>query len=226
MELTCSRCHQTVQPGDCFCPFCGLPQLVYTDDGSIASGQAERNSESPRDASTVEWKPALRSALALAIPAGVLCAAFSRVGLVGLLLMPIAATWVVALYMRSQRPAWITIGAGARIGLVTGILGGSAAAFTTCVALYAMRFWMHQGNVFDDMWLNQIKVGSQQLAAMGFDAQTVANTKAMMLSPDGRAASMLFNAAFMSLVILGLGVGGGALGARLLGRPKTPRNSA
>ncbi len=120
--------------------------------------------------------------------------------------MPLAATWVIALYMRSQRPAWITIGAGARIGLVTGILGGSAAALTTGVALYAMRFWLHQGNVFDDMWQNQIKVGSQQLAALGFDAQTVANTRLMMLSPDGRAASMLFNTALMSLVILALGL--------------------
>jgi RNA polymerase subunit RPABC4/transcription elongation factor Spt4 len=224
MELTCSRCHQAVQAGDCFCPVCGLPQLVYTDDGTAAAGQAELPAGAARDASTIEWKPALRSALALAIPAGILCAAFVRIGLIGLLLMPAAATWVIALYMRSQRPAWITIGAGARIGLVTGILGGWTTALTTGITLYAMRFWLHQGKVFDDMWQNQISVGSQQLAALGFDAQTVASTKIMMLSPEGRAASVLFNTGLLSLVILALAVAGGALGARLLGRPHRSQN--
>jgi uncharacterized protein YqgC (DUF456 family) len=220
MELTCSRCHQTVQPGDCFCPVCGLPQLVYSAEGSAGQGQAERWGEVTRDANTVDWKPAMRSSFALAIPAGVLCAALSRVGLVGLLLIPIAAAWVVALYMRRQRPAWITIGAGARIGLITGILGGWTAAFITGVTLYAMRFWMHQGNVFDDMWQNQINQGSQQLSTLGFDPQTVAATKLLMLSPEGRAASILFNLGLLTLVILALGVAGGALGARLLGPPR------
>ncbi len=224
MELSCSRCHQTVQPADCFCPFCGLPQLVYTADGSAAPGQPERWGEVARDANTVDWKPALRPALALAIPAGVLCAALTRLGLFGLLLIPLAAAWVVALYMRGQRPAWITVGAGARIGLVTGILGSWTAALTTGIALYAMRFWLHQGKVFDDMWQNQINQGSQQLSTLGFDAQTIASTKLLMLSPEGRAISVLFNIGFLALVILALAVAGGALGARFLGRPRRSEN--
>jgi uncharacterized protein YqgC (DUF456 family) len=222
MELTCSRCHQTVQPEDCFCPVCGLPQLLYTADSS-ATGQSERPAEAVRDASSIDWKPALRSALLLAIPAGILCAAFMRIGFGGLLLMPIAATWVISLYMRSQRPAWITLGAGARIGLVTGILGSWASALTTGISLCAMRFWLHQGNVFDQMWQNQINQGSQQLATLGFDAQTVAHTRTMMLSPEGRAASILFNTGLLTLVILALAIAGGVLGARLVGRPRVPR---
>ena len=220
MELTCSRCHQAVQPEDCFCPVCGLPQLVYVAEGSAAAGHTEPWNEAVRDASSINWKPALRLALALAIPAGVLCAVLTRAGLIGLLLMPGAAAWVVALYMRSQRPAWITIGAGARIGLVTGILGSWTAAFTTGVTLYAMRFWFHQGKVFDDLWQNQINEGSQQLSSLGFDPQTIATTKQMMLSPDGRATAVLFNAAFLVITILAFAVAGGALGARFLGRPR------
>ena len=81
MEVTCSRCHQTVQPGDCFCPFCGLPQLVYTADGSAAPGQPERVGEPIRDAATIDWKPALRLALSLAIPAGALCSMYSPAGI-------------------------------------------------------------------------------------------------------------------------------------------------
>ncbi len=223
MELTCSRCHQTVQAGDCYCPVCGLPQFVYTADSSSGAGQPERWGEAVRDAGTVEWKPALRSAIALAVPAGMLCAFLSRIGLVGPLLMPIAAAWAVALYMRNRRPAWITIGAGARIGLVTGILGGWAAAFTTGVTLFATRFWLHQGKAFDDLWQNQINQVSQQLSSMGFDAQTIAANRALMLSPEGRAGSMLFNAGLLAMVLLAFAIAGGALGARFLGRPRRPQ---
>ena len=92
----------------------------------------------------------------LAIPAGAICSMFSPVGVFGLPLMAAAGAWAVALYMRGRRPAWITIGAGARIGLVTGILGSWAAAFTTAVSLYAMRFWLHHGSAIDDAWLAQI----------------------------------------------------------------------
>ncbi len=224
MELTCSRCHQAVQIEDCYCPFCGLPQLVYNAEGSAASGQTERWGEAVRDASTIDWKPAMRSALSLAIPAGMLCAVTARIGILGLLLMPAAAAWVVGLYMRSQRPAWITIGAGARIGLVTGILGSWTAAITTAVTLYAMRFWLHQGKVFDDLWQNQINLGSQQLSSLGFDPQTIAATKVMMLSPEGRAVSVLFNTSLLALAILAFAVAGGALGARMLGRPRPSKS--
>lgn len=220
MELTCSRCHQTVQEGTSYCPACGLPQLVYAADGSDASSQGQHWGETVRDAGSIDWKPAMRSAIAMAVPAGMLCAVLTHMGLVGLLLMPLASAWVVALYMRSQRPAWITVGAGARLGLVTGIIGGWTAILTGGFTLYAMRFWLHQGNAFDDLWTNQINQGTQQLTSMGIDAQTIAQTKALMLSPEGRAGSMLFNTALLAFAILVFAVAGGALGARLLGRPR------
>jgi hypothetical protein len=220
MEVTCSRCHQTVQPGDCFCPFCGLPQLVYTADGSAGPGQPERAGEPVGDASTVDWKAALRLALMLAIPAGAVCSLFSPTGILGFPLMAAAGAWAVALYMRGRRPAWITIGAGARIGLVTGILGGWAAAFTSAVSLYAERFWLHRGPAIDDAWLAQINLSTQQLATMSFDAQQIAMNKAIMLSPEGHAGYMLFTTAFLAIILLAVSVAGGALGARFLGRPR------
>lgn len=221
MELTCSRCHQTVQPEDCFCPFCGLPQLVYTADGTAAPGQPERVGEPVRDAGTVDWKAALRLALMLAIPAGALCSMYSPAGILGLPLMAGAGAWAVALYMRPRRPAWITIGAGARIGLVIGILGGCTAAFTTAVSLYAMRFWLHQGSAIDDLWQTAVNQGMQQLVSAGsVDAQAIANFKALMLSSEGRAGLMLFYTAVLALILLAFSVAGGALGARFLGRPR------
>jgi hypothetical protein len=220
MELTCSRCHQTVQPEDCFCPFCGLPQLLYTADGSAGPGQPERPGEVVRDAGTVDWKAALRLALMLAIPAGAVCSLFSPAGILGFPLMAAAGAWAVALYMRGRRPAWITIGAGARIGLVTGILGGWAAAFTSAISLYAERFWLHRGPAIDDAWVAQINLSTQQLATMNFDAQQIAMNRAIMMSPEGHAGYMLFTTAFLAVILLAVSVAGGALGARFLGRPR------
>ena len=79
MEITCSRCHQTLQEGACFCTSCGLPQLVYTNEDGSEAGQAESWLGAVPDASTVNWKVALRASLMLAVPAGLLCSLLSPV---------------------------------------------------------------------------------------------------------------------------------------------------
>jgi hypothetical protein len=223
MELTCNRCHQTVQAGDCYCPVCGLPQFVFTAEDSAGPGQPERWEEAAGDAGSIDWKPALRLVLMLAIPGGVLCSILSPVGIIGLLLMAATSMWVVALYMRRQRPAWITIGAGARIGLVTGVVGGWSGAAVFSGWLYAMRFWMHQGNFFDNFWQNLVSQQmSQQWTSMGVDAQTMNLAKTWMLSPEGRAGWVLCAVAFLIATLVLFAVGGGALGARLFSRHRRP----
>jgi hypothetical protein len=224
MEIVCNRCHQTIQAGDCYCPACGLPQLVYTAEDPAAQAQPERWNDIARDASTVEWKPALRAALLLAVPAGLMCSMLSPVGIFGLLWMAVAAAWTVVLYVRSQRPAWITVGAGARIGLVTGVLGGWTAAAATGITLFAMRFFFHQGKVFDDFWLNLVsRQMAQQWASAGVDAATIAFANTWLLSPEGRAGSMLGAILFLAAALLLFAVAGGALGARILARSRRPQ---
>ena len=98
----------------------------------------------------------------------------SPLGIFGLFWMAAAAAWAVVLYMRSQRPAWITIGAGARIGLVTGLLGGwTACRHHAASRLFVMRFCFHPGQLLrrslEDLVNQQM---SQQWAAMGVDAQS------------------------------------------------------
>ncbi|MGO8757386.1 MAG: hypothetical protein ACLQG3_04610 [Terracidiphilus sp.] len=220
MELTCNRCHQTVETGDCYCPFCGLPQIVYSADDSSGQGQPDRSNEAVRDAGSVDWKAALRLVLALAIPAGVLSSMFSPVGIFGPVLMAVAAAWVVAIYLRSQRPRWLTLAAGARIGLVTGILGSWAAALVTGVTLCIDRYWRHQGNEFDALWQSNIDAAVQKVLASGADPQMLAVQKAFLLSPEGRGGSMLVFTAFLCVILLVFAIAGGALGARFLGRPR------
>ncbi|HUV70847.1 MAG TPA: hypothetical protein VMW15_14385 [Terracidiphilus sp.] len=223
MEITCTRCHQTVQADNCYCPACGLPQLLYAADDASGPGQPERWHEAVRDAGSVDWKVALRAAVMLAIPAGLLSSMLSPIGILGMPLMAATAVWVVVLYFRSQRPAWITMGAGARIGLVTGVLGGWTAAASTAITLFAMRFWFHQGSFYDNLWQNLVNQQmSQQWTSMGVDAQTIAQMKTLLLPPEGRAAWLLAAMTLLAMALLVFAVAGGALGARLLARSRRP----
>jgi hypothetical protein len=231
MEITCNRCHQALEEGSTFCPMCGLPQLVYEVDASSGALPPERRAEPVRDASTVAWKPAMGVAIRLAVPAGIIFAAFYQysivndTGFLGLLfLMAAAAAWVVALYVRSQRPAWITIGAGARIGLVTGILSTWTCAAICGLLLFAGRYWFNYGKTVDDSWTTMVKgPAAAQWSAAGVDAQTISQWEAMLLSPQGRAGSGLSAVFILSVALLMFAVAGGALGARFLARPGRPQ---
>ncbi|HEV2136508.1 MAG TPA: hypothetical protein VGR47_19975 [Terracidiphilus sp.] len=218
MEITCTRCHQAVEAGTCYCPACGMPQLVYSTEGSGEQGLAERGEMPVRDAASVDWKQAMRVAIALAVPAGILCSMYSPFSTIGIFLMAGTAAWVVAIYLRKERPAWITIGAGARIGLVTGILGGWTTFAASGVTLSARRFLFHQGNTFDALWQN-IEEQLSQRETMSFNAQSVEIIKAWLHSPAGRAGWVVASLAMVSGTLMLFAVAGGALSARLLGRP-------
>ena len=212
-----------VQPGASFCPTCGLPQLVYSAEDGAENAQPARWDEAVRDASSVAWRPAMRSAFTLGLPAGVFCACLWPVGVISMFLMGVTGAWVVSLYMKAQRPAWITLGAGARIGLVTGLIGAWTASATCGMALFAMRYWFHQGGLFDNFWTRMVEVQfTQQWNNMGADAQTVATVKAMLLSPDGRASWALCTVSFLIASSLVCAIAGGALSARVQARRRRP----
>ena len=223
MEITCTRCHQAVEAGTCYCPACGMPQLIYSTEGAGEAGTADRGETPVRDASSVDWKQALRVALMLAIPAGILCSMLSPLSIFGVFLMGGTGAWVVALYLRRERPMWITIGAGARIGLVTGILGAWTAAAASGASLFAMRFFFHQGKSFDDLWLTMVDKQLNQPAASGLDAHAVAVLRSWMLSPAGRAGWVVGTVTVLAALLILFAVAGGALGARTLGRPARPQ---
>jgi hypothetical protein len=228
MEITCSRCHQPVEEDSCYCPSCGLPQLVYSSEPTAGPAQPEKWTEAVTDAGVVAWRPALRAAIFLAIPAGVLSSGVSRAGGLGLFWMMAAAAWAVTIYSRRQRPAWITAGAGARIGLVTGLLAAAMAFATTGVALFSSRFVLHQGSAMDNEWrafVDAVVTWSQQiLTQMGVaDQGQSAMQKSLMLSPEGHAAYATLNIAGNDLFLVLFAMAGGALGARLLRRSRRPQ---
>jgi len=233
METTCTRCHQATDAESCYCPHCGLPQLLYAADSAGGPATPERSSDTVRDAGTIDWRPAIRASLSLAVPAGLLSSALSPVGILGLFWMAGAAAWAVLLYMRSQRPAWITIGAGARIGLVTGLLAAWLAFAISGTALFVQRFVLHQSSQIDAEWKTRVTL-SQEMAqewTSGMGSSDTAHAEAMalraqvqawMMSPWGHAGIETFGVAVNSLFLLFFAAGGGALGARLLARRRRP----
>ena len=227
MEITCSRCHQTVEAESCYCPTCGLPQLMYAPDGPPGQNQPARLDEGPRDAATIDWKPALRAAVLMAVPAGLLSSAASPLDHLELLWMTLAAGWAVVLYVRSQRPAWITFGAGARIGLVTGLMAAWLSFGISGAALFVERFLLHHSSQIDAAWKAAIDLGQQltqqwttQIGVA--DAGQMQAQRIQMLSPEGHAGWQVFGLASNSLFLILFGVAGGAMGARLLARTRRP----
>ena len=231
MEITCTRCHETVLAGNRYCSACGLPQLVYSAEAVPGQAQPVPWNEAVRDASTVEWKPALRVALMLAVPAGILSSGASELGRFGLLWMAVAAAWAVVLYVRGQQAAWIPIGAGARIGLVTGLLAGWLAFGVSGGALFTERFLFHQSSQMDAEWKTYITAGDQmaQQWAEGvgpaFAAQmqsAQAQNQAWRLSPEGHAGWEAFDLASYSVFLVLFAAAGGAMGARWMARSRRP----
>ncbi len=231
MEMNCNRCHQTVQAENRYCPACGMPQLVYPADSAPGEPNPERWNEAVPDASTIEWKPALRAALILAVPAGMLCSGVSPLGFFGLIWMAAAAAWAVALYMRSQRPAWITTGAGVRIGLATGILAGWLAFSISGGALFVERYALHRAGQIDSEWKNRVEMSqevtqqwtsgmAQSDAAQAQAAR--AQIQAFMLSPEGHAGIEAFGFAANAFFLLLFAAGGGAMGARWMAHTRRP----
>jgi RNA polymerase subunit RPABC4/transcription elongation factor Spt4 len=225
MEITCQRCHETLQAENRYCPACGLPQLVYTTEETSSQPAPERWTGAVLDASMVNWKPAMRLALLLAVPTGLLTSGISPVGMLGLFWMAGAAAWAVTLYVRSQRPAWITMGAGARIGLVTGLLAGWLAFSVSGGALFVQRYVLHQSSQIDSDWKTRVEL-SQQMTEQFASEMGVADKaqeqaqKAWMMSPAGHAGIETFGFLSNALFLLFFAAGGGALGARVLARSR------
>ena len=194
--------------------------------------EAEAWSEPVPDASTVEWKLALRMAILMAIPAGILSSSYSPVSGLGLIWMAMAALWTVRLYARSYRPAWMTLGAGARIGLVTGLLAAWIAVTVSGGSLFVQRYAMHQGTAIDAEWNSRVAQGQQMAEQIGAGmAQNDANQAQLartqfqgwMLSPEGHAGMELFRFLTNGLFLIIFAILGGLLGARMAGRSRLNR---
>jgi hypothetical protein len=231
MEITCHRCHRTIEDENCYCPACGLPKLTYEADETAAPQPAQWD-EAVMDADGIDWKVALRGALLMAIPAGLLSSEGSPIAGFGLLMMPAAALLAVVFYVRKRQPAWITAGAGARIGLVTGILAGWMLFTASGGAMFVERFVLHQAAQIDAEFDSTFMAAFQQrtlqsTAGMGQAdaAQAQAFFAGMMTwlkSPEGHAGMWAASFGMSALFLLLFSMAGGVIGARVMARRRRP----
>jgi hypothetical protein len=205
--------------------------LVYPTETSPDQPGPEPWVQTVRDAGSVEWKCALRSALFVAVPAGLLSSELTAMGAMGVFWMAVASTWAVILYWRKQKPAWITTGAGARIGLVTGLIAAWVTFTVSSAALFADRYILHHGDRIDGEWKSiAAAVLTQQKEILSgfsqFDPAQVqavnAQYQALFFSPEGHAGVVASHLVIKAGFLLLFAIFGGMLGARMLSRTRRP----
>jgi hypothetical protein len=235
LEDTCQRCHEALRGDDRYCPVCGLPQLTYLvaempqvaadEAGARGNGLGAFGGQGAFGATDgIEWRPALNAALTLGVPAGVLCFGVLPIGLLG---MMVASAWAVSLYAKRTRPVDLTTGAGARIGLVTGLFASWLTVSLFGFGLWVSRFVLHQGGEWDSLWLGQVEKSNQEMlaqigAANAQSTQVAGTLRTLMLSAEGRAGLPLSGLMLVALILVVLAVAGGALGAKLVATPRRP----
>lgn len=238
MEATCHRCNETLRITDRYCGACGLPHLTYVapdapvvDSGDEAGPIRSIGTTQAVLLGGIAWRPALRAAAVLAVPASVLCSGLTELGQnLGLVWMTGAAAWAVALYVKRARPTWLSAGAGARIGLLTGVFASWLTLAVNGFALWFARFVLHQGGQMDALWQENVErsleMSQQMMVQMGMAGVQVAQAqqlnRAMMLSGEGRAGIALMGFLAGAAFLLVFAAAGGAIGAKLMAQRSRP----
>ncbi len=239
MEATCQRCNESLREADRYCPSCGLPQLTYVASQSPSVSILEDAGGSPASyaagltglADGIAWRTALRAAVLFAVPAALLCSGLTPIGpSLGLIWVIGASAWAVGFYSKRTKPGLLTMGAGARIGLVTGLFASWLTLSVNGVALWVARFLLHQGSQMDSLWTSQVEsslqLSQQMVSDMGMTAAQAAQStqfsRAWMLSAEGRAGIALTTFLASALFLVCFAMIGGALGARFLTQQRRP----
>jgi hypothetical protein len=128
----------------------------------------------------------------------------------------------------------LTMGAGARIGLVTGLIAVWLSFAVSGASLYMQRYVFHQGARMDHDWQEQVNTGMELIESSGMRqwmdnashdpagvAEHMKSQAAWMLSPEGHAGVVFGDLLFAELLLLVFAVAGGALGAKFMTRART-----
>lgn len=231
MEKICQRCQGELNPESNFCPACGLPQILYSNDETPGPISQQPWHIGGIDAGEVAWHPAMRIAFIVAVPAGIACAMATNYGPLKLIWMLLVASFVVALYVRRVQPPWITAGAGARIGLVSGIFTAGITFLATGIAFFSRRFFFGDGASMDANWSSYVdkfqKVYFNLVQQSTPDLATLASARNIvewMRKPEGHAGMELASLTILCVMLLLISMLGGILGARLSARSRHSRN--
>lgn len=173
----------------------------------------------------------MKASLLLAIPAGLMCLAPGG-SVLNVLWLTGAAVWAVSLYSRRTRAVWLSSGVGARIGLVTGLIGSWMAICVHALSLWMVRFEFHEGGQIDSLWSSQIEnwlqLEQHLLVQSGESSADVSSyihmLRGFVSTPEARAGTLVGGYVLITGFLVLMAMAGGALGARFLTHPRRPRS--
>lgn len=210
MEHPCYKCNAPVEDGTAFCPNCNAPQI------RVSSAELIETLPSPLEATTIastglpttkiDWSIGLPSAAIAGLVAAILM--IVPLGTLGIGTIA-SGVLAVLLYRRKSLGDDLKPRAGAKLGIVTGILGFCISA--TFTAIQVLVF--HTGGELRRLLIEAIR----QAAARSPDPQAQ-QAMEYLQTPAGLALVMTLGLAFMLVAFLILTSLGGALGAVLLRR--------
>src|ERR1700761_2205657 len=224
MSSLCHRCGVTLSASELFCSNCGSPQLRFAQQEENETGWMGRPAGAPARAQGISWKDAILAALLVAVPSGLLSAVsvlswgccFWVIG---------GAILAIVVYHRRAPAFLLETRSGVRIGAVAGLIAAYSSMIGTAIWQVFERYLLHQGNAIDQFYDSIIQ---QSTALMQGTPEAQAQWHSyvqFLVTPDGKAAYTLMNAATSSVGIVLFSAIGGALGVRLLaGRKPTMDN--
>jgi ribosomal protein L40E len=222
MNPICHRCGATLSASELFCPNCGSPQLKFAqqEEGETSYPNARPAGKAGRPQG-ISWKDAILAALMVAVPAGLLSAV--SVLSWGCCLWVVGGSVLAIVVYHRRAPAFLLeTRSGIRIGAVAGLIAAYSSVIATAIWRVFARFVLHQGYAIDQFYDSVIRQ-STALVQSNPDAQAQWRSYVQfLLTPDGRAAYTLMNAATTSVGIILFSAIGGALGVRLLAPRKGP----
>jgi len=213
MELVCHRCGTTLHSPELFCPHCGSPQLRFEPSDEQVPYQNEPGEAGLRLGQSILWRPAVKTALLIAVPVGLLSS-----------LLDFSILWVlaggfgaVALYQR-KTPSILNARAGWRLGMLVGALAAFFSSIVDGLSMIFERYVLHHGTAIDQKLTGLTQQMTDQMVHQNPEAaQQIPWFIHFWLSPDGHAALVLFMSAFAAVIMIAFSTIGGAVGARVLG---------
>jgi hypothetical protein len=219
MQIACHRCGAMLDEGTAFCPACGAPQIRVSPEqatppmppGTPGDLQPPAMPVALEGPVAIDWKRAMPAILGAAA-IGAVPSWLPIISLGCCLWLTGAGALAVLFYSkRTAGSGIITVGAGARLGAVTGLC-----AFLIVALLHLLGTLVTGAGK-----VKQVMLESLRRSAAGNPDPNAQQILARMSTPEGLAllVTVMVVGAFFVFVIFG--IAGGALGASLWGRRKT-----
>ena len=223
MEFVCHRCSATLDPDAFYCQNCGAPQVRFVpqdENAESANGNAADGTSFSLDAErsgSIDWKAAIQIAAFVALGVGILSTLLAAASV---LWVVIGAIVVIRIYHRHHPHAPLGRQAGARIGVLVGLLAAAVALAGNAVFLIIQRYGMNQGKLIDTQLTSIVKQAAARAASMDPQAPVAAFTS-FWLSAEGRIGLILLTMGFLSALIVLFAIAGGVLGAQIYRSPRS-----